>query len=117
MTSTNNGCVKSGANATITGTCSSDIRCKKNIAPIQDMLDRITKLEVVNYDLRANEFPEEGWGSERQLGFIAQQVEAVMPELVETDAKGYKASRFKSLFEPKNSGAILLLILNTMLPC
>ncbi len=97
VTASNNGCITSGTNATITGTCSSDIRFKKNIESVQDMLDRIVQLNVVEYNWRQDEFPEKHWGSEREMGFIAQQVEKIFPELVETQKDGYKAVHYEKI--------------------
>jgi len=56
----------------------SDQRLKENIRDSSDGLDVITALRPVRYDWK------EGYGNDRkdQLGFIAQEVEAVFPEAV-----------------------------------
>jgi hypothetical protein len=43
----------------------------------------------VTYDYRRDEFPEKGFSSGSQLGWIAQDIEKVIPELVTTDDHGY----------------------------
>jgi hypothetical protein len=44
----------------------------------------------VTYNFRTDEFPERALPATPQLGFLAQEVEAVLPQLVSTDAQGYK---------------------------
>lgn len=56
----------------------SDARVKENIAPAHGYLDSLCQLEVVNYNLIHK--------SDKLLGFVAQQVEQVMPGLVDTNA-------------------------------
>ncbi|MEI6316748.1 MAG: tail fiber domain-containing protein, partial [bacterium] len=67
-------------------TCSSDVRLKKNIDNINYGLADIMKLRPVDYNWKF-----EADGSTKSLGFIAQEVEAVIPNLVTTDPDtGYK---------------------------
>lgn len=47
-------------------------------------------LRGVFYRYRADEFPEKHFSDRRDLGFLAQEVEAVLPELVYDDADGFK---------------------------
>jgi hypothetical protein len=42
------------------------------------------------YNYKVEEFPERQFPKDRQIGFIAQEVEAIYPELVITDEQGYK---------------------------
>jgi len=68
----------------------SDLRFKKNIAPITSALDTIEKLRGVTFDWRIGEFTNRNFPEGKQVGFIAQEVEKVLPELVTTDKEGYK---------------------------
>jgi hypothetical protein len=68
----------------------SDERFKKNIKPLKNSLEDIGKLDGVTYDWRINEFPNEKFPDVKQNGLIAQDVEKVFPNLVETRADGYK---------------------------
>jgi hypothetical protein len=67
----------------------SDQRYKKNITPVTGALEKLSKLNPVNYDLRTDEFKERGFSDKKQWGFIAQEIEKVMPELVIETRNGY----------------------------
>ena len=68
----------------------SDERFKKNIKPLKNSLGNVLKLDGVTYDWRINEFPNEKFPNVKQNGLIAQDVEKVFPNLVETRGDGYK---------------------------
>lgn len=70
---------------------SSDRRFKKQILNIEDALNNIMKLRGVNYKWRKDEFPNRKFEDGTQLGVIAQEIEAVYPEVVHTDDQGYKS--------------------------
>ena len=42
-------------------------------------------------------FPAAGFGPDREAGLLAQEVEQVLPELVTTNADGYKAVNYSQL--------------------
>ncbi|MFN3967905.1 MAG: tail fiber domain-containing protein [Flavobacterium sp.] len=93
----------------VTFTASSDLRYKKEISPISPSLDILSKLQPVNYyfkteeELTAEKIKSIAFGGdkthERQVGFIAQEVEKLVPEVVHTDAEGYKSIDY-SKFSP-----------------
>jgi hypothetical protein len=58
-------------------TTSSDIRLKENVEPLNNSLEKLLKLSGVTY----NWIGQEG----KRIGFIAQEVEKVIPELVFTN--------------------------------
>ena len=72
-------------------TTTSDMRLKKNIRPLGNVLERIKKIDGVTYEWKAEEFPEKNFEKGKQIGIIAQKVEKSFPELVTTDNEGYKA--------------------------
>ncbi|MCX8513490.1 MAG: tail fiber domain-containing protein [Candidatus Pacebacteria bacterium] len=45
-----NGCIQNFAGTGLTGTCSSDDRLKTNITEVPSLLDRFSKLRLVNYN-------------------------------------------------------------------
>jgi len=78
-------------------TACSDIRFKKNILPLQNSLNNIMKLQGVNYVWKQAEFPDRHFGDGVQVGFIAQELEKVYPQMVFTDDKGYKTVDYSRL--------------------
>lgn len=68
----------------------SDARFKRGIEPIRNALDLVEGLEGVEYSYRIDEFPDRKFGTERELGFVAQQVEKVLSQVVTTDTSGFK---------------------------
>ena len=72
----------------------SDRRYKKNIVALTGALGKIQQLNGVYYHWRTDEFPEKGFGEERTFGLIAQELEAVLPEAVATDDKGYRSVHY-----------------------
>ncbi len=91
------GCLEDRGAAVIAGTCSSDARLKTDIEPFESMLARVSQLRPVTFRWRAEEFPDRHFGSERTFGLIAQEAEAVLPELVVTRADGYKAVNYSRI--------------------
>ena len=75
----------------------SDIRFKKNIESIEDALEVITSLDGITYEWDREQFPERNFDHQKHLGFIAQEVEAVIPELVTTDTQGFKAVNYQKM--------------------
>lgn len=70
------------------GPCS-DARYKKNVESIDNALEMITRLRGVRFDWRTDEFEDRHFSDRRQVGMIAQEVEKVVPELVNKDSEGY----------------------------
>ncbi len=91
------GCVKDANGTVIAGTCSSDRRFKQAVTPFARSLEAVARLQPVSFTWRADEYPDRHFGRTRSFGLIAQDVEAVLPELVTTDEKGYKAVKYNQL--------------------
>ena len=79
------------------GWSGSDARWKCNIRPITEALKKVMHLQGVTYDWRRDEFPDKNFDASPELGFLAQEVERVIPEAVRTDADGYKAIAYEKL--------------------
>jgi hypothetical protein len=85
----------------VTFTASSDMRYKKNIKPVAESLKLINQLQPVHYyfktpeELKTDQITSVAFAgdvnSEKQVGFIAQEVEKIFPEVVHTDNEGYKS--------------------------
>jgi len=68
----------------------SDERLKKNIQTIPDALDRVRAIRGVMYEWIDPENHEEGL----QIGFIGQELEPVVPEVVDVDEDGFYAVQY-----------------------
>lgn len=76
----------------------SDARFKENINTLENSLDLIKRLRGTTYTFRNSEDLENfDFGPGQKIGFIAQEVEEVLPDLVFTDDDGYKAVDYASL--------------------
>jgi hypothetical protein len=70
----------------------SDRRLKTSIAPLRNALDSVLALRGVRYHRKPASAPATtAAGNPQQIGFVAQEVEEVCPELISTDSKGYKS--------------------------
>lgn len=69
----------------------SDLRFKKNITSLGRGWRNLLQLNGYYYYWKQDDFPDRQFNDERQVGLIAQEVETIFPELVLTDAEGYKA--------------------------
>ena len=87
----------SGSAYSTGGWAGSDVRWKKNIIPLTDVLGKLLNLNGVNYEWRKTEFLEINFDRGQQIGLIAQDVEKIFPELVKTDNNGYKAVSYEKL--------------------
>lgn len=76
---------------------SSDARFKKDVAPLENALSNVMKIEGVSYTWKQDEFPDRNFGSKTEIGVIAQELEKVYPELVATDSEGYKSVQYSHL--------------------
>jgi hypothetical protein len=76
---------------------SSDRRFKRDIKALVDPLDVIKHLQGVSYEFNHEAFPERKFESGRQIGFIAQQIEPFVPEIVRTDKDGFKSVQYSQL--------------------
>jgi hypothetical protein len=74
---------------------SSDIRLKDNITKIESPIEKISKLRGIEFNWNSNQ--DTYAVGKRDLGVIAQDVEEVLPELVETRTTGYKAVKYEKL--------------------
>jgi soluble cytochrome b562 len=75
----------------------SDQRWKTNIKPIQNALDNVLKMQGVTYHWKVDEYPDKHFPEGEQVGFIAQEIEKVYPQVVFTDKDGYKSVDYSKL--------------------
>ncbi|GEM_PF-3669686 len=67
----------------------SDRRLKKDIEPIKNALDKVIRLDGKYFTWKKD--------NQRDIGFIAQDVEKVLPELVHETSDGYKSLNYPQI--------------------
>ena len=72
----------------------SDRRYKENIKPIESALDKAMQLQGVTFDWKDSESILD---IKEDIGFIAQDVEKVLPELVRDNGKGNLSLRYQGI--------------------
>ena len=78
------------------GACS-DIRYKINFMPIINALSSVMKMNGIYYNWNTKQFMGKGFTDARQIGFSAQEIEKLFPEIVQKDAAGYLAVDYSRL--------------------
>jgi hypothetical protein len=73
-------------------TSASDQRLKKNIVTLNGALDNLQTLRGVYHD-----WNDPNQSEDRQIGVIAQEIQAVYPELVQEGADGYLSVNYPKL--------------------
>jgi Chaperone of endosialidase len=77
----------------------SDRRFKTNIHPVDNALAKVKALQGVYFNWNQKDFPEKDFGSQNELGLIAQEVEKVVPEIVSKDnsKEEYRSVKYDKL--------------------
>jgi hypothetical protein len=86
----------------ITAYFSSDIRLKENIQVIEDPITIVNQIRGVRFDWTEEHIQRRGgedgfFVRKHDIGVIAQEIEAVLPELVATRDDGYKAVKYEKI--------------------
>jgi hypothetical protein len=89
--------VNGAAGGTTSWNSTSDRRFKTSITPIDSSLSKVEKLQGVYYDWDRAKWPKKNFPEGKQIGLIAQDVEKVVPEVVNTDKEGYKSLSYDKL--------------------
>lgn len=83
----------------VTAYYSSDISLKENITPIKDALAKVMSVSGVNFDWKDDylkELPDDDYFNRKHdVGFLAQEIEKILPEAVATRPNGIKAVRYE----------------------
>ena len=74
----------------------SDARYKTDIRKLSEPLQTLTQLSGVSYHFNTAAFPTKAFPTQKQYGFLAQEVEKTIPELVYTGADGFKGVKLYS---------------------
>jgi len=89
--------VNGGIQGTSAYSSASDRRWKSQISNLENSLEKLQKIRPVRFEFRHEEFPEKGFPHGPQLGFIAQEMENIYPEVVQTSHDGMKSLQYASL--------------------
>jgi hypothetical protein len=92
------GCLRDWDSTTIAGTCASDVRLKTDIKPLSNILTNYVKLQPVEFSWKKDGITD--------VGLIAQDVEKIFPDLVETDKDGMKSVSYNVNLQMKSMQAI-----------
>jgi len=78
-------------NICATGTIAacSDARFKKNVMGLTNALGMVTQLRGITFDWKRKEFADHQFDEGQQIGFIAQDVQQILPQVVSTGSDGY----------------------------
>jgi hypothetical protein len=77
-------------------TYASDGRFKQNITPIDSALQKLMRINGVEYEMKTKEFSKNNFATGRHMGLLAQNVETVVPEAV-SEKDGYKGVDYAKL--------------------
>ena len=75
----------------------SDLRFKKDIKTLEGALTNILKLRGTSYNWRVGEIEGRSFSNEPQIGFIAQELREIYPELVSENEDGYLSVNYSQL--------------------
>jgi len=75
----------------------SDLRLKTNLLHLTSGLKIINSLNSYYFDWNNLAIEKYNYPEKRQIGFVAQEVEVLIPEIVTTTSKGYKAIDYTKL--------------------
>ena len=77
---------------------SSDRSLKENIQPIENALEKVSKINGVTFDWK-DEYLEsrKGWVRKRDTGIIAQEVQEVLPEVVHEKVDGTLGVKYEKI--------------------
>lgn len=75
----------------------SDAQFKEELKGLESPLEKLAQLDGLTYNYKTEEFSEYNFPKQRQIGFIAQAVEKVFPELVIKNEAGHLMVNYAQL--------------------
>ena len=84
------------ATGDITAYYSSDIRLKENIVPIPNALEKVNQISGNTYDWKEG-YDEVHSHKGNDVGVIAQEIEAILPQIVTNRDTGFKAVQYEKI--------------------
>lgn len=74
-----------------------DTKVKRNVEPVHDALDKVARMNGYYYDCRTDEYPALNMPTERQIGFLAQEVRDIVPEATSENELGLTGVSYSRL--------------------
>jgi hypothetical protein len=71
----------------------SDKRLKENIVNIENVLSNVLDINPVYFEFKDKKSHPSG----RHIGFVAQEIEPLFPELIQKDSKGYLSIEYSNM--------------------
>ena len=75
----------------------SDLRLKNNVRSITNAIDIVSKLNGVSYDYDLTAAPEKNLAEGNNYGFIAQEVQKILPAIVQDDDEGFLSMKYDAI--------------------
>ncbi len=97
----------------------SDERLKKNIVPLSNAIDIIKKLKPISFYYDIEKYPQAGFEERMRFGFIAQEVEKVLPNLVKEKNIILNSNRIRTIEtidEPKEEALFKVIDQSSLIP-
>lgn len=86
-----------GLTRSTTFAATSDATFKTNIATLTSSLEKVNKLRSVSYNWNSTKYPEKGFDNNRHIGFLAQELLDVIPEVVIKDENNHYAVEYNAI--------------------
>lgn len=75
----------------------SDLRYKKEVNELSDQLSVVEKISPKSYLWKSEDYKDRNFDNNLQFGFIAQELESILPSIVYTDKDGYKSVNYTAM--------------------
>jgi hypothetical protein len=75
----------------------SDRRYKRDIIQLEGALEKIAKLNGYSYNFKTEEFKDKNFSNREQLGFIAQELKEVFPQMVTEGPDGFNYVNYTAM--------------------
>ena len=76
---------------------SSDARLKERVKPVLNSMEIVRKLNPVSYFWNTEGVKQGGNANVEQIGFIAQELEKILPNVVNTNSEGFKSADYTKI--------------------
>lgn len=86
-----------GLTRSTTFAATSDATFKTSITTLSNSLEKVNKLRSVSYNWNSTKYPEKGFDNNRHIGFLAQELLEVIPDVVIKDENNHYAVEYNAI--------------------